>query len=38
MDCVEQDGVVIQGAITLGYITEEQVHEYLNNLRQKGND
>lgn len=37
-DQTEKDGTIIQGAITLGYITEEQVNEYLNNLRQKGND
>lgn len=37
-DQKQDDGSVIQGAITLGYVTEEQVNEYLNNLRQKGND
>ena len=37
-DQMKKDGTVIQGAITLGYITEEQVYEYLNNLKQKGND
>lgn len=31
-----KDNRVAQGAITLGYITEEQVQEYLNNLKQKG--
>lgn len=34
----QKDGVIIQGAITLGYITEEQANEYLNNLKQKGTD
>ncbi len=37
-DQEQKDGTVIQGAITLGYLTEERVDEYLNNLRQKGND
>lgn len=37
-DCVKQDDTVIQGAISLGYITEEQLDEYLNNLKQKGID
>jgi group I intron endonuclease len=37
-DHIEKDGTIIQGAITLGYITEEQVNDYLNNLRQKGID
>jgi len=34
-DQEKQDGVIIPGAITLGYITEEQVNEYFNNLKQK---
>lgn len=37
-DYISKDGTIIQGAITLGYITEEQVNEYLNSLKQKGND
>ena len=37
-DQMKQDRTIIQGAITLGYITEEQVNDYLNNLRQKGTD
>lgn len=37
-DKTRKNGVVIPGAITLGYITEEQVSEYLNDLKQKGND
>lgn len=32
-DKIKQDGSIIQGAITLGYITEERVNEYLNNLK-----
>lgn len=32
------NGRTIDGAITLGYITEQRVNEYLNNLQQKGND
>ena len=32
-DQTQKDGSIIQGAITLGYITEEQVNEYLNSLR-----
>lgn len=28
----------VNDAITLGYITEEQVNDYLNNVKQKGND
>ena len=35
-DKIKQDGSIIQGAITLGYITEERVNEYLNNLKNKG--
>lgn len=34
-DYISKDGNIIPGAITLGYITEEQVKEYLNNLKQK---
>ena len=37
-DQPQEDGNIVQGAITLGYITEEQVDEYFNNLKQKGND
>lgn len=36
-DKTRKNGVVIPGAITLEYITEEEVNEYLNNLKQKGN-
>ena len=34
-DFVKNDGTIIQGAVTLGYVTEEEVNEYLNNLKQK---
>ena len=34
-DQVQQDGTIIQGAITLGYITNERVSEYLNSLKEK---
>lgn len=34
-DFVKDDGTVILGAITLGYITQQQVDEYFDNLRQK---
>lgn len=37
-DQTQNDGTIIQGAITLGYITEEQVNEYLNSLKEKEND
>ena len=37
-DQEQKDGTIIQGAITLGYITRNQADEYLNNLKQKGND
>lgn len=37
-DQIEKDKSVIQGAITLGYITEVQVNEFLNKLKQKGNN
>lgn len=37
-DQIQQDGAIIPGAITLGYITQQQVDEYFENLRQKGND
>lgn len=37
-DYLQKDSTVIQGAITLGYITEDQVQEYLNNLKQKENE
>lgn len=36
-DKTQKDGTVIYGAITLGYITEDRVNNYLNNLKQKGN-
>jgi hypothetical protein len=35
-DQEQKDGTIIQGAITLGYITEEQVNNYLNSLKEKG--
>lgn len=31
-------GTIVQGALTLGYVTQQQVDEYLNSLKQKGND
>lgn len=31
----QNDGTVINGAIALGYVTEDQVNEYVNNLNQK---
>ena len=34
-DQVSKDGAVIQGAISLGYITQEDLDNYLNNLKQK---
>ena len=34
-DQVTKNGYVIYGAITLGYITEDEVDNYLNDLRQK---
>ena len=34
-DYVQTDGTIIQGAISLGYITEDRVNEYLNNLKIK---
>ena len=37
-DQASNDGTIIKGAITLGYITEEEVNNYLDSLRQKGND
>lgn len=37
-DQEQKDGTIIQGAITLGYITEKRVNNYLEDLRQKGND
>lgn len=36
-DQIQDDGFIIQGAITLGYITEKQVNDYINDLK-KGND
>jgi hypothetical protein len=35
-DQEQKDGTIIQGAITLGYITEERVNEYLDHLKEKG--
>lgn len=35
---IKKNETMIQGAITLGYITEEQVNEYLNSLKEKEND
>ena len=32
---LKQDNTIINGAITLGYITEDMVNKYLNNLTQK---
>lgn len=37
-DKEQKDGSIIHGAITLGYITEEDVNNYLDNLKKKGND
>lgn len=37
-DYTQKDGLIIPGAITLGYITKEEVNNYLDSLRQKGND
>lgn len=37
-DQYQENETMIQGAITLGYITEEQVNEYLNSLKEKEND
>ena len=37
-DQASNDGTIIKGAITLGYITEEEVNNYLDSLIQKGND
>ena len=37
-DQKEKDGAIINGAITLGYITEDRANNYLEELRQKGND
>lgn len=34
----QDDGLVVYGAITLGYITLERFNEYLDNLKQKGNN
>lgn len=34
----QNDDIVVYGAITLGYATIERFNEYLNNLKQKGND
>ena len=35
-DQVETDGTVIKGAITRGYITEKEVNNYFNSLKDKG--
>ena len=37
-DYITKDGDVVEGAITLGYVTKEQVDEYLNNLKRKETD
>lgn len=37
-DQEQKSGTIIYGAISLGYITEEQVDRYFNNLKQKGNN
>ena len=37
-DQINKNGTITQGAVSLGYITEKQVDEYFNNLKQKGND
>ena len=37
-DYTYKDGTFVKGAISLGYITQERLDDYLNNLRQKGND
>ena len=34
-DQKKKDGTIISGAITLGYITEKQVNDYLSNLQEK---
>lgn len=34
-DQTQKDGTIVQGAISLGYVTEDRVNEYLNNLKQK---
>ena len=37
-DYTTKDGTFIPGAITLGYISQEDLDNYLDNLKQKGND
>ena len=37
-DDISRDGNVLQGAITLGYITQQQVDEYFNELYEKENE
>lgn len=37
-DYIQEDGTAINGAITLGYITQQMVDEYLSNLKEKEND
>lgn len=37
-DNTKKNGIKIQGAISLGYITKQQFNEYLDNLTKKGND
>lgn len=37
-DFIAADGTAILGAISLGYITQEDLDNYINNLKQKGND
>ena len=34
-DQVHKDSIVVQGAVTLGYITEDRVNNYLKELKQK---
>ena len=35
-DYITKNGTIIPGAITLGYITEQQFNDYLNSLKEKG--
>lgn len=37
-DQIQNNEIIVQGAITLGYITEEQVNNYLQELREKENN
>jgi hypothetical protein len=38
IDFIKKDNSVLSGAVTLGYITEDRLNNYLDNLKQKGND